>query len=147
MDLLRTYERATGACLDIRKSKAMAAGSWDTSINILDIPYCPEIIILGFRFTSTVAQSGNITWSRVKGKVKALARDVYGRRLCLTQRIEYVHAFLLSKIWHTAQIFPASKEHKGQLLTAVSWCIYGVMPSSGCLFQPCKGGRRTELRT
>jgi hypothetical protein len=31
-DLLRTYERATGACLNIRKPKAMVAGSWDTSI-------------------------------------------------------------------------------------------------------------------
>ena len=40
-DLLRTYERATGACLNIRKSKAMAAGSWDTSINMTDIPYYP----------------------------------------------------------------------------------------------------------
>jgi hypothetical protein len=65
----------------------MAVGSWGTSINILDIPYCPEITILNFRFTSTVARSGNVTWSRVTGKVKALARDVYGRHLCLTQRV------------------------------------------------------------
>jgi len=41
-DLLRTYERAMGACLNIRKSKAMAADSWDTSINILDIQHYPE---------------------------------------------------------------------------------------------------------
>ena len=102
----------------------MAAGSWDTSINILDIPYCPEITMLGFRFTSTVARSGNVTWSRVAGKVKALARDLYGRDLCLTQRIQYVRTFLLSKIWHTSQIFPSSKEHERQLLTAISWYIY-----------------------
>jgi hypothetical protein len=40
-DLLLTYKRVTGACLNIRKSKAMAAGSWDTSLNVFDIPYCP----------------------------------------------------------------------------------------------------------
>ena len=51
----------------------------DTSINILDIPYCPEITMLGFRFTRTVGRSGNVTWSRVTGKVEALARDLYGR--------------------------------------------------------------------
>jgi hypothetical protein len=38
-DLLLTYERATGACFNIRRSKAMAAGSKDTSMNMLDIPH------------------------------------------------------------------------------------------------------------
>ena len=52
-DFLRTYERATVACLNIRKSKGMAADSRDTSINRIDIPYYPEITTLGFRFTST----------------------------------------------------------------------------------------------
>ena len=90
--------------MNIRKSKAMMAGSWNISISILDIPYCPEITILGFRFTSTVARSRNVTLSRVTGKVRALARNVFGRDLCLTQRIQYVHTLLLSKIRHTAQI-------------------------------------------
>ena len=123
-DLLRTYERAKGVCLNIRKSKALVAGSWDKSIKIMDIPQCPEITIMGFRFTSTIARSGNFTWSRVTGKVKALARDMYGIALCLIQRIHYVHTPLLSKICHTTQIFPASKEHERQILTAISWCIW-----------------------
>ena len=123
-DLLRIYEKATGACLNIRKSKAIAVGSWDTSINTMDIPYCPEITILAFRFTGTAAHSGNVTLSRVTCKVKVLASDVYGRDLCLTQRIQYVHTFLLSKIWYTAQIFPVSKEHERQLLTAISQYIW-----------------------
>ena len=37
-DLLLIYERVTGACLNTRKSKAMAVGSRDTSMNMLDIP-------------------------------------------------------------------------------------------------------------
>jgi len=119
-DLLRTYERAKGACLNIRKSKALVAGSWDTLLKIMDIPHCPEITIIGFRFTISIARSGNFTCSRVTGKVKALARDVYGTALCLIQRIQYVHTPLLSKIRHTAQIFSASKEHERQLLTAIS---------------------------
>jgi hypothetical protein len=82
--LLRNYERATGACLNIQKSKALAVGAWVMSINILDIPYHPEMTILGFRLTTTIARSGNATWLRVVGKVKALATDGYGRALCLT---------------------------------------------------------------
>ena len=110
-------------------------------------PTLSGITLLGFRFTSTLARSGNVTWSRVTGKVKALARDVYGRDLCLTQHIQYVHTFFLSKIWHTAQIFPASKEHERQLLTAVSCYIDGVVQSSGCLYQPYNAERRMELWT
>ena len=41
-DLQRIYEGAMSACLNIRKCQDMAAGSWDTSINTVDIPYCPE---------------------------------------------------------------------------------------------------------
>jgi len=45
-DFLLAYERATGACLNIRKSKAIAAGSCDTSINVMDIPHYQKITIL-----------------------------------------------------------------------------------------------------
>jgi hypothetical protein len=72
---------------------------WDRGIlswNVCDIPYCPVITILSFSFTSTVARSGSVTWSKVTGKVKALASEVYGSDHCLTQKIQYVHTFLLS---------------------------------------------------
>ena len=38
-DAIRTYERATGAMLNIRKSKAIAVGAWDTTIDMLGTPY------------------------------------------------------------------------------------------------------------
>jgi hypothetical protein len=61
--------------LNTLKSKAVPADAFDTSMNMLDIQYYPEITILGFRFTSAVAYSGNISWSRATGKVKAQERD------------------------------------------------------------------------
>ena len=36
-ETLRRYQDTTGACLNIGKSKAMAAGSWDTTVNMMDI--------------------------------------------------------------------------------------------------------------
>jgi hypothetical protein len=101
----------------------MAAGSWETTINMMDIPYCTEMTILGFQFSNEVGQSGKSSWTRVTGQVKAMARDVYGRDLCLTQRIQYGHAFLLAKIWHIAQIFPIPKDQVRQLATAIAWFI------------------------
>jgi len=123
-DAIRFYERATGAMLNIRKSKAMTVGAWDTTIDMICITYCEEVRILSASFTSTVAQSGDISWVRVPGKLRALERDGYGRELFLTHRIQYVHTYLLSKIWHSAQMFPASKEYVRQLVMAITWYIW-----------------------
>jgi hypothetical protein len=78
----------------------------------------------GASFTRTVAQYGDIRWARVTGNVRALATDVYGRDFCLTHRIQYVHTYLLAKIWHTAQILPESKEDVRPLVMAISWYIW-----------------------
>jgi len=94
-DAKRTYYRARGAMLNIRKSKTLAVVAWDTTIDVLGIPYCKKMGILGASFTSTVAQSGDISWARVTGKVRALTKDANGRELCLTHRIQYVHTYLL----------------------------------------------------
>ena len=67
-DVIRTYERETDTILNFRKSKYMAVGAWDTKIDMMGIPYCKEIRILGASFTNTVAQFGDIRWVRVTGK-------------------------------------------------------------------------------
>ena len=85
----------------IRKSKAMAAGSWNTTVNMMDNPYCTELAILGFQFSCTVGQSGKSNWTRVTGQFKAAAREANGRVLRLTERIQYVHVYLLAKIEHS----------------------------------------------
>jgi hypothetical protein len=56
-DAKRCHERATGACLNIRKSKAFAVGEWDTIINVIDITLLPEMKTLGFSIKTTVEHS------------------------------------------------------------------------------------------
>ena len=51
------HEAASGARINIRKSRAMEVSSWDCSINVMDIPYHTEMMILGIHFTNTVRQS------------------------------------------------------------------------------------------
>jgi hypothetical protein len=74
-DHLLTFERAIGACLNTRKSKVKATGSWDTSIKILNLPYYQDITIQCFEIMSTVARSECLSCSRATGRMKALARD------------------------------------------------------------------------
>jgi len=45
---IQCYEKATGAVLNIRKSQALAVGTWDTTLRVLDIPYVDEIKVPGF---------------------------------------------------------------------------------------------------
>jgi hypothetical protein len=54
----------------------------------------------------------------------ALARDVFGTDICLTHRIQYVHTYILAKIWHNLQIFPASKEYFRQIVMVITWYIW-----------------------
>ena len=57
------------------------------------------------------------------GKICAQVRDAYNRDLCLEQRIQYTHNFLLAKAWYAAQIFPPPEACVRQLNTAIAWYI------------------------
>jgi hypothetical protein len=45
-DALHKYEEATGARVNVRKSRAIPIKSWNTSIQIMDVPYYNETTIL-----------------------------------------------------------------------------------------------------
>ena len=54
---IRTYEQATGACLNPRKSKPLAVGTWTESPTLLGIDLHERVNILGVEFGRTVALS------------------------------------------------------------------------------------------
>ena len=72
-DILNTYEAATGAMVNMTKSRALALGTWDTPLKIMDIPCHTGVQILGYHFTNKVNTSAKETWSMVTEKVRALA--------------------------------------------------------------------------
>jgi peroxiredoxin family protein len=45
---LDTHGKASGAHINIHKSKVMAICEWGTSVNVLNIPYCTDMEILGY---------------------------------------------------------------------------------------------------
>jgi hypothetical protein len=103
-EALRSYEKATGAMLKIAKSLALAVGMWYTMI-VLNIPYSAETKILGLRVANTTAQSTISSWSWITKMVRTQAHEAYSRDLDLAKRIQYVHTYPLSKLWHTAKCY------------------------------------------
>jgi len=57
------YEKATGANLNVAKSRALAVGTWDTAGHVMGIPYSEEIKILGVNMRNTVKQSALESWT------------------------------------------------------------------------------------
>ena len=49
---LHIYEEATGAEINMVKSRALAIGGWDETKKIMNIQYHEEIRILGFKLTN-----------------------------------------------------------------------------------------------
>jgi hypothetical protein len=118
------YEKATGAVLNTGKSQALAVGTWDTTRRVFDIPYSAETEVLGFRMKKTIAQSGVASWPRITNMVGTQAREAYSRDLNLAQLIQYVHTYLLGKLWHTAQVLPPQQQCIRQIISAMVWYIW-----------------------
>ena len=64
-DAIACYEKATGANLNIEKSRSLAVGTWDTACEIMGIPYSKEIKILGVKIRKTLKQSALASWTRL----------------------------------------------------------------------------------
>jgi hypothetical protein len=102
----------------------MVIGSWDTSTDIMGIPYPTVITILGVQMHNTVSQSANNSWYAVTGRIRTHTRVAYSRDLGLDQKILYVDNFLLARAWYLAQIFPPPEECVRQIHTAISWYLW-----------------------
>lgn len=107
-----------------RQTPALAVGTWDTTRRVLGIPYSAEMKVLGFCMTKTIAQFGNACWARITTLVRTQAREAYSSDLGLSQHKQYVHAYLLAKLWHTAQIFPAPRECVRQIVSALTGYVW-----------------------
>jgi len=123
-EVLHIYEEATGAEINMDKSRALAISGWEATKNIMNISYHEEIKILGFKLTNRSNISNKEHWCSVISQVRAAAQDAYYRKLSLDMRIRYIHEYLLAKIWYSAQIFPIPTYGVRQLNTAISWYLW-----------------------
>jgi hypothetical protein len=118
------YEKATGAKLNIRKTKALPIGAWAPTPNAHGIQYQEQIQVLGFTMTKTTNRSHRLCWEQVVQKIRIQAANAYYRDLSLPHRIQYVHMYLLAKLWYTTHIFPPWKPVMQQLLATIAWYLW-----------------------
>ena len=123
-EAVQQHEKATGAVLNIHKSKALPVGTWDTNLPVMNIPYTDEIKVLGFNMEKSIDRAGKSSWARITNMVRSQAKKTYGRDLNLVQRIQYVQVYLLAKLWHTAHVFPLPREYSRQIMSAIAWFLW-----------------------
>jgi len=69
------YEEAARVRINTKKSHALAVGSWDKSIPIMDIQYCEVLKILGFNMRTTTKASASKSWAYLTARIRANAQD------------------------------------------------------------------------
>ena len=123
-DILHTFERASGAKLNVTKSAALACGTWNATKEVMGIGYKQSIRILGFQFTKETNKSQRLNWEQVEKKIKLHAQGTYHRELGLAHRIKYAQVYLLAKLWHIAHIFPPWEGSMQRIMSAIAWYIW-----------------------
>jgi len=123
-ETLLAYETTTVVRINLQKSRVLALGTWDTTRQIMNIPYHKDIKILGFQFTDIVNLTAIAVWSSVTARVRATAQETYFRDLSMDRRIQFVHKYLLAKIWYVTQIFPPLPDCIRHINTTISWFIW-----------------------
>jgi len=121
---LHRFEAASGARINIMKSRKMALGNWNKSNTIMNLTYYNEITILGYHFTNNINTAAAKTWSAVVARMRATAQDAYQRDLTLDKRIQLVQQYFLAKIWYVTQIFLPPTDAIGRINTAIAWFIW-----------------------
>ena len=97
---------ATGARINVNKSRPIALGSWNKSTPIMDIKHHDDITLQGFHMTMTIQESATKSWALITAKIRAQVQEAYHRALNLEHKIRYVNGFLTARLWLTTQIPP-----------------------------------------
>jgi len=95
-----------------------------TSVRIMDVPYHTEAKLLNFHIKSKVQESFHKSWTITTARIRAQAQGAYYRDLSLDKRIQYVHDYLMARVWYLAQIFPPPEKCVRQLNTTISWYVW-----------------------
>jgi hypothetical protein len=96
-EIIRQYEAASGAQINIQKSTALQMGVWDTNTTIMDIPYRQKATILGTEIRQTIEESRQASWNKTTTIIKKSDRKLT-TRLTLPNRIQYIHKYLFARL-------------------------------------------------
>ena len=109
LKLVKSFETATGASLNIKKTKIFGIGQWKRRTiwpisNVLIQIDCMSV--LGIKFCNEFEESVNICWSEALTRISNKIATMHNRNLTLFQRSVLVNSLLTSQIWYYAQTYP-----------------------------------------
>ena len=111
LKLVKLFETATGASLNINKTKIFGIGLWKgrSKWPIANVHIQTDSMsALGIKFSNNFEDASNMCWSDVKTRISNKIRSMYNRELTLYQRAVLVNSLLTSQIWYYAQTYPLS---------------------------------------
>ena len=76
-DALQRYEQATGARLNIQKSKVLAIGGWNDTGNDLGVDFVSNMQILGITFSATIEGTAHNSWARTTAQIRSQTQQAY----------------------------------------------------------------------
>jgi hypothetical protein len=90
----------------------------------MDIPYHTEPTIFNFRITNTMQESAQKGWKTETARIHSQAKDVYYRDLSLDQRIQYIHDYLMARVYTWCKFTHPLDECVRQLNNTISWYMW-----------------------
>ena len=111
LNLVKKFEKATGASLNINKTKVFGIGQWKgrTSWPISNVQVQTDhMSVLGIKFFNNFDKATDMCWTEVINRISNKIRSMHNRKLTLFQRSIVVNTLLTSQIWYHAQTYPMS---------------------------------------
>ena len=105
LKLIRDFETATEASLNLNKTKVFGIDQWKGRITwpIANVHVQTESMpVWGITFSNNFEEAANMCWSNVKTRISNKIRSMYNRNLTLFQRSLIVNSLLTSQIWYYA---------------------------------------------
>lgn len=104
LSIMDDFGDVSGLYLNISKTKALPLGGWDQRSGQLPFGFVDGVKILGVTFTKSVEAMEALNWKSRLGVMRASLADARLRVLPLCQRVYYVNTYVLSLMWHLAQV-------------------------------------------
>lgn len=124
------YGTATGSCMNMAKSGAMAIGRGLPDGSVAPLKTMDTMKCLGIIFTNDVHRTAALNYKRLLQTTRTRVRDNRLRALNMIQRVVFVNTHLASRIPHLAQVLPMPVTIARRLLAA-----FGYFVSTGLLFK------------
>ena len=128
--VMQKFEEMSGAILSrTNKSKVMGLGSlkakhdWPQEVSW--IKTVSEMKIFGFTICPTYKDTATKTWKRVVRGFEQVLFSWESRQLeTLSQRVQVVRTFALSKLYYVAQVLPLPAEHRRKVESRISSFVF-----------------------